>query len=167
MNVIKSGVAAAIASLCLAVQADNCTWTNFVANTPDTAYSWNNPGNRENGDVGGALSASAISGGGTVDGDLALSAGGGISLEIGADGTLPCFNVTGAADLSHGGTVAISGRFSDLQPGTYTILTSSSLSFGGEWNLVAETSSRTFSLAAVGDSLVVTVFKNGVILLVK
>ena len=53
MNVLKGGVAVAVAGLGLVVQADNCTWTNFVANTPDTAYSWSDPGNWQDGRVGG------------------------------------------------------------------------------------------------------------------
>ena len=113
-----------------------------------------------------AISATTISGGGTVDGDLVLS-GEGIDLEIGAGGTLPCFTVTGAADLSNGGTVTISGRFRDLQPGAYTILSASSLSFGGEWSVSAATTARTFGLERAGDTLVLKVFKNGAVLFIE
>ena len=75
--------------------------------------------------------------------------------------------MTGAADLSSGGTVTVTGKFRDLQPGAYTILSASSLSFGGVWSVSAATETRTFKLVKVGDSLVLKVFKRGAILIFK
>ena len=48
-NIVKGGIAAVFASSCLVAAA--ATWSNFTANTPDTAYSWNDPGNWEGGEA--------------------------------------------------------------------------------------------------------------------
>ena len=53
LNVLRNGLAFVAGFVCSTALAGTATWTNFAANTPDTAYSWNDPGNWQDGYVGG------------------------------------------------------------------------------------------------------------------
>ena len=53
LNVLRNGLAFVVGFVCSTALAGTATWTNFAANTPDTAYSWNDPGNWQDGYVGG------------------------------------------------------------------------------------------------------------------
>ena len=52
LNILRIGLACVAVFVCSMAAADTVTWTNFVANTPDTAYSWSDPANWEGGKVG-------------------------------------------------------------------------------------------------------------------
>lgn len=53
MYIGKRGTAFVAVLSCLVASAENRVWTNFTANTPDTAYLWSEPGNWKDGGVGG------------------------------------------------------------------------------------------------------------------
>ena len=53
LNNVRRNLVCVTFFACSMAFAGTATWTNFVANTPDTAYDWNSPGNWQDGYVGG------------------------------------------------------------------------------------------------------------------
>lgn len=72
----------------------------------------------------------AFSGGGSVEGALAFGSGAVLTVTVGPGGTVVPVQVSGAVDFSAGGTVLVTGALSELQPGEYRILSSSSAMTG-------------------------------------
>ena len=111
--------------------------------------------------LGLPLNTSAISGGGTVDGDISLAANGQITVNVAANGAVECLSVTGAADLAGGGTVTLSGSVPALLAGTYRIMSADTLSFGGAWTVAGGLKSNTYALSVSDNALYLTVAPHG------
>lgn len=115
------------------------------------------------------ITSKFVSGGGTVEGSLSLSAEGGIEVEVAEGGAVPCLTFTGSADLSNGGTVRVVGELSDLEKGDYMILAADSVVSGGEWTLEVPQLPEDFimSVAATESGVVLRVRKKGTIIIVR
>lgn len=79
------------------------------------------------------LTVSSISGEGTIDGTVKLTAGAELFAVINDDGTITPAAITGDVDLSAGGTVHLVGDTAKLAKGDYTLLTVAGDVVRGEW----------------------------------
>ncbi len=79
---------------------------------------------------------SALKGAGTVNGDVRIGGDTVFEVFVNADGSIsPGPAVSGAVDMSHGGTVRLTGYVNALAVGDYQLIASSSVNFGGEWTV--------------------------------
>ena len=112
------------------------------------------------------LTVSALSGAGAVNGALKLAAGAVLTAVADADGVIQPISVTGGADISAGGTVMIDSPVAKLAAGSYNLLSVNSEA--GTWQLGnADEFKREMSLAVRDGYLVLTVYPNGMLLLVR
>ena len=112
------------------------------------------------------LTVSALSGAGAVNGALKLAAGAVLTAVADADGVIQPISVTGGADISAGGTVMIDSPVAKLAAGSYNLLPVNSEA--GTWQIGnADEFKREMSLAVRDGYLVLTVYPNGLLLLVR
>ena len=117
--------------------------------------------------IGGSSEANAVS---TLDAGLTVSEG--MSLALGAARPIPgSVAVTGTVTLPKQGVLKVSGVTSATPPGTYEILTPGALTLTGDgdfnWTCESDSPRRIFKLRLVGDKLLLDVFAQGLILMVK
>lgn len=118
---------------------------------------------------GAPLAVSSVSGGGTVEGSLALTAGAIIEVPVTEDGSVGTISVTGNVDLSNGGIVRLAGYPKKLSPGVHTLIASPSISAGtaGVWVVTPDVKGRVFSARVVDGALQLEVSKLGLAIIVK
>lgn len=117
---------------------------------------------------GGILVSGGLSGCGTVDGGVALKASGTLTAVVREDGTVEGpLTVTGAADLSQGGSVALAGSTAKLAVGSYPLLAASPLALGGSWTCESPRRDLKLSLVKSGDQAVLRVMACGTLLLFR
>ena len=116
---------------------------------------------------GGAVTVGAIKGSGTVACDVKFAPGGNIDVVVNDDGSVPCVSTSGAADLTSGGTVNVSGNLAALAPGEYPILSAESISWNSSWSVVSSNGRYRFSLRVSDGVLNLCVTANGMMLIVK
>ena len=117
--------------------------------------------------IGGSSEANAVS---TLDAGLTVSEG--MSLALSAERPIPgSVAVTGTVTLPKQGVLKVSGVTSATPPGTYEILTPGTLTLTGDgdfnWTCESDSPRRSFKLRLVGDKLLLDVFAQGLILMVK
>lgn len=117
--------------------------------------------------IGGSSEANAVS---TLDAGLTVSEG--MSLALSAVRPIPgSVAVTGTVTLPKQGVLKVSGVTSATPPGTYEILTPGTLTLTGDgdfnWTCESDSPRRIFKLRLVGDKLLLDVFAQGLILMVK
>jgi len=79
---------------------------------------------------GAPLTVGSFSGGGSVSGAVTFLADADWTFEAKSDGTIAPLSVTGALDISAGGTVHVTGDTGALNAGMYTLMTATSISAG-------------------------------------
>lgn len=113
----------------------------------------------------------ALGGAGTVDGDVKVRDGASFVLDVADDGTLGPLTVTGTATFPAAVSVTFNENIAKLRPGVYTILRADRLVTTAEaWSLaepLPKNRRATFALSADGKSVVMTVYPNGMIFIVK
>ena len=117
----------------------------------------------------GALTVARISGGGTVNGRVRLTAGAVLEVVIRNDGSVAALTV-GDVDLSKGGTVRLVGSVKTLRKGTQDLVLSSTISAGAAdgWTLVYDGEARAvLTLKAVAGKLQLDKTPFGMMLLVR
>ena len=117
--------------------------------------------------IGGSSEANAVS---TLDAGLTVSEG--MSLALSAARPIPgSVAVTGTVTLPKQGVLKVSGVTSATPPGTYEILTPGTLTLTGDgdfnWTCESDSPRRSFKLRLVDDKLLLDVFAQGLILMVK
>ena len=115
----------------------------------------------------GTVYAGALAGFGKLSANLQLT-GDTFDVLTDADGAIGTFTVTGTAQLPAAGTVNVSG-VKKPAAGAYTILASGGLACDlSGWTVVRYPGdTREYALSKVGDSIVLTVRPNGLMLLVR
>ncbi len=118
---------------------------------------------------GAPVTASAISGEGTVDGDLKAAVGGcSITAVVAADGTIAPLVVTGAFDVSAGGVVTLVGAVEALKGGDYPVVSAGSVvGTAAGWTCVCANEHYKFLVRVSGGDLVVSVVMPGTVLIMK
>lgn len=107
------------------------------------------------------LSARYVKGDGTVDGSIVLSPEGGIRVTVDGDGTVPCLDVTGTADVSAGGTIEIDGAIKNLDVGIYALISAGNLVIDGEWKVTGGDGRKRYSATAADGVLYLRVDRPG------
>jgi hypothetical protein len=118
---------------------------------------------------GAPVTASAISGEGTVDGDLKAAAGGcSITAVVAADGTIAPLVVTGALDVSAGGVVTLVGDIGKLVGGDYPVVSAASIvGTAAGWRCECANDRYRYVVRVSGGDLVVSVVMPGTVLIMK
>lgn len=122
--------------------------------------------------VGGApITVGALNGAGTISGAVKLAANTVFEVEVADDGSVPLLTVSGAADLSAGGTVRLTGAVRKLAVGAFPIL-SATPGFDpavlANWTLVVDGEPRRIlSLGVVDGKIVLKSERFGAMLLVR
>ena len=116
---------------------------------------------------GGHVDARFVGGGGTVNGNVKLLSGGGLTAVVGEDGTVAELTVNGVADLTAGGEVTFAGEVAKLLPGNYALLTAAPLLSGGTWMCASPSRSLSTSVRVVGDSVMLNVSATGTTLILR
>ena len=116
--------------------------------------------------LGEGFSATSLSGGGTIDGDVKLAEGGTLTAKITAAGTLETLTVQGTLALG-GGRLVVEGDERNLPVGEYEIVSANKIVKGeGEWAL-PESKRRRYSLQFASDKIVLMVRKPGFYLICR
>lgn len=115
------------------------------------------------------LCVAALSGAGTVQGDLVLTESAVLRVVIKDDGTVDPIAVSGSVDLSNGGTIELVGDVRSLALGEHTLVVSPSLTAGmaGNWTVAATGGKRIFSVVQTDGALKLGVSKYGFMLQVR
>ena len=119
---------------------------------------------------GGELTASSLSGAGTVSGSVKVVEGGDVVVVVDDDGEPVTLTVSGALDLSAGGTVRLTGALARLVPGDYRIVSATDFTgSAANWTLdvTGVSPRRVLSLVADANGLVLRVTRRGSLLLVR
>ncbi|MBR2983348.1 MAG: hypothetical protein IKC80_08995, partial [Kiritimatiellae bacterium] len=110
--------------------------------------------------LGEGFSATSLSGGGTIDGDVRLADGGTIAIAVGEDGSAAALSINGTLSLG-GGRIEIIGPEKNLLPGEWTVITASKIENAeGEW-VLPSSGRRNYSLAVSETSVRLFVRKRG------
>ena len=122
--------------------------------------------------VGGApMTVGALNGAGTISGAVKLAANTVFEVEVADDGTVPLLTVSGAADLSAGGTVRLTGAVRKLAVGAFPILAATpgfDPAVLANWTLVVDGEPRRIlSLGVVDGKIVLKSERFGAMLLVR
>jgi hypothetical protein len=80
------------------------------------------------------LMAAAVSGAGTIVGDLSCATGCVVEAYV-EEGAIAALTVTGALDVSAGGTIRVLGDVRTLRAGTYPLIVAASATGGGAWTV--------------------------------
>ncbi len=80
------------------------------------------------------LTVTRLAGAGTINGSVAFASGAGLEVVINDNGTITPLTVSGAVDLSDGGTVTLKGDISKLATGSYPLVFCTS-AIAGPWNV--------------------------------
>ena len=116
--------------------------------------------------LGEGFSATSLSGGGTIDGDVKLAKGGTLTAKITAAGTLETLTVQGTLALG-GGSLVVEGDERNLPVGEYEIVSANKIVKGeGEW-VLPESKRRRYSLQFASDKIVLMVRKPGFYLICR
>ena len=116
--------------------------------------------------LGEGFSATALSGGGTIEGDIELADGGTLTAKITEAGTLETLTVQGTLALG-GGSLVVEGDERNLPVGEYEIVSANEIVKGeGEWTL-PQSKSRRYSLQFASDKIVLMVRKPGFYLICR
>ena len=116
--------------------------------------------------LGDGFSATSLSGGGTIDGDVKLAEGGTLTAKITEAGTLETLTVQGTLALG-GGSLVVEGDERNLPVGEYEIVSANEIVKGeGEWAL-PESKRRRYSLQFASDKIVLMVRKPGFYLICR
>ena len=116
--------------------------------------------------LGEGFSATSLSGGGTIDGDVKLAEGGTLTAKITEAGTLESLTVQGTLALG-GGSLVVEGDERNLPVGEYEIVSANKIVKGeGEWAL-PESKRRRYSLQFASDKIVLMVRKPGFYLICR
>jgi hypothetical protein len=116
--------------------------------------------------LGEGFSATSLSGGGTIDGDVKLAEGGTLTVKITGSGTAETLEVLGTLALG-GGRLSIDGDERTLKVGEYEIVSAEKVAKGvGEWTL-PDSKRRKYSLQFAPDKVVLMVRKPGFYLICR
>ena len=115
------------------------------------------------------LVCSALTGAGTVSGDVALAADALIEVPVNADGSITqVLTVSGAADLTNGGTLDLAGYADSLADGSYLLIACPSVYKDGAWAVTGYTGSgKQLKLRAAADGLRLDVKRLATMLIVR
>lgn len=107
---------------------------------------------------------SSLSGAGTVAGAVELAADAVIEVPVNADGTVTdTLSVSGAVDMSKGGTILLTGHVSALAQGMYHLISSSAM-ISGTWIVEGYSGRKQISVHQQDDGLWLRVAGRGLIL---
>ena len=116
--------------------------------------------------LGDGFSATSLSGGGTIDGDVKLAEGGTLTAKITGGGALESLTVQGTLALG-GGILVVEGDERNLPVGEYEIVSANKIVKGeGEWTL-PQSKRRRYSLQFASDKIVLMVRKPGFYLICR
>ena len=111
---------------------------------------------------------SALSGAGTVNGDVRIGGDTVFEVFVNADGSIsPGPAVSGAVDMSHGGTVCLTGYVNALAVGDYQLIASSSVNFGGEWTIEGYEGRKKIVLRKRSDGLWLSLVNDAFIIIIR
>jgi hypothetical protein len=115
------------------------------------------------------MTASSVSGSGTIGGGLKIAAGGGsVIVEVAEDGTIAPLVVTGAFDLSAGGVVELVGATAKLAAGDYPVVSASSIvGTSAGWTCECANERYRYLVRVSGGNLIVSVVAPGTVLIMK
>ena len=115
-----------------------------------------------------AVTVGKLSGGGTINGAVALAENAVFAVPVDADGTITqTLTVSGAVDLSKGGTVQLTGdSVGNLKAGKYRLIASAQLGAVGSWTVTGYAGRKILKLKADADGLWLEVVNCGLVLFV-
>ena len=111
---------------------------------------------------------SALKGAGTVNGDVRIGGDTVFEVFVNADGSIsPGPAVSGAVDMSHGGTVRLTGYVNALAVGDYQLIASSSVNFGGEWTIEGYEGRKKIVLRKRSDGLWLSLVNDAFVIIIR
>ena len=106
---------------------------------------------------GAPMTVSALSGSGTVDGDVKFASGGGLTAVVAEDGTIAPLSVTGGLDVTGGGVVTLVGDVERLAVGDHVLAHAASITgTSSGWTCTCANDHLRYSVHVRGGNLVVT-----------
>ena len=111
---------------------------------------------------------SALKGAGTVNGDVRIGGDTVFEVFVNADGSIsPGPAVSGAVDMSRGGTVRLTGYVNALVVGDYQLIASSSVNFGGEWTIEGYEGRKKIVLRKRSDCLWLSLVNDAFVIIIR
>ena len=104
---------------------------------------------------------SALSGGGTIYGDVTITPGGTLFVPVAANGEIGCLAISGNAILTGCNTLEVSGYTRKAENGKYIVLTADSLVAGSEWTVVGGRPKTRYMVSVEDNSVYLTIQKPG------
>ena len=116
----------------------------------------------------GPLVCSSLTGAGTVNGAVELSANAVFEVPVNADGMITqTLTISGTVDLSKGGAVRLTGDTSKFTTGSYKLIASSGLIPGSEWTVDGYTGRKVLKLRVKADGLYLKVIEQGLSVVIR
>jgi hypothetical protein len=117
---------------------------------------------------GAPMTVSALSGSGTVDGDVKFASGGGLTAVVAADGTIAPLSVTGGLDVTGGGVVTLVGDVERLAAGDHVLAHAASITgTSAGWTCVCANEHLRYAVRVRGGDLVVIALWPGTVIMFR
>ena len=117
---------------------------------------------------GAPMTVSALSGSGTVDGDVKFASGGGLTAVVAADGTIAPLSVTGGLDVTGGGVVTLVGDVERLVVGDYVLAHAASITgTSSGWTCTCANDHLRYAVRVRGGDLVVIALCPGTVIMFR
>ena len=117
--------------------------------------------------LGFPFETAALSGAGTIDGDVKVTSGGAVVLNVASDGSFDSgMTVTGTADFSASGEIALTGNAAKLAVGKYLLVSAGEISPASGWTVTGGRPGMKYTVSVEGNSLYLTVQKPGLSIIV-
>ena len=118
---------------------------------------------------GAPMTVSALSGSGTVDGDVKFASGGGaVTAVVAADGTIAPLSVTGGLDITGGGVVTLVGDVERLVAGEHVLARAASITgTAAGWTCVCANEHLRYAVRVRDGDLVVIALWPGTVIIFR
>ena len=117
---------------------------------------------------GAPMTVSALSGSGTVDGDVKFASGGGLTAVVAADGTIAPLSVTGGLDVTGGGVVTLVGDVERLVAGDHVLAHAASITgTSAGWTCTCANDHLRYAVRVRGGDLVVIALCPGTVIMFR
>jgi len=114
------------------------------------------------------LVCSSLSGAGTVNGAITLTANAFFDVRVNDDGVITqTLTVSDGVDLSQGGTVRLMGNVENLKAGTYKLISAANIGSVANWTVTGYEGRKVLKLAAMSDGLYLNVTPRGFCVIVR